>query len=88
MKQILADAKEFISVLPIQQSNEWIDVNDRLPEKDWMYIVYQNFSKSKVYDEHFQQCLHWDWDTWADWDWQVFDVTHWQPLLTPPITNN
>ncbi len=74
----VTELSDKIASLPIQQSNEWIPVTERLPEKDWTYLVVNNENWEAVSSCIFLVRFGW----WYDF------VTHWQPLLTPPITNN
>lgn len=58
--------------------NEWISVDERLPEKDGSYLVHSGKSNA-VYAAHF-----WKRDgRWSGKSINLF-ITHWQPLPEPP----
>ncbi len=84
--------------LPIQQSNElnrptiiswwfqpdgWIDVRERLPDSKWTYLVYDwDNVNSCNFDDNNKFVIYNDWYEYFQ------NVTHYQPLPNPPITNN
>ena len=90
--------KEDINSLPIQQSNElnrptiiswwfqpdgWIDVRERLPDSKWTYLVYDwDNVNSCNFDDNNKFVIYNDWYEYFQ------NVTHYQPLPNPPITNN
>ena len=60
----------------------WIDVNERLPDKEDFYLVY-------LFDGHREanvvDILYWNADhqQFLEWDF-MNNATHWQPLPNPP----
>lgn len=55
---------------------EWISVDDRLPDKNTTVIV--TTDKGIVF-----QCLY-AYDGWDLWDGNEINITHWMPLPEPP----
>ncbi|WP_038222927.1 DUF551 domain-containing protein [Xenorhabdus bovienii] len=57
---------------------EWIKCNDRLPNDDGYYLVYETFN-NRVGDDYFFHNGSGD-------HWKLFHeyVTHWMPLPEPP----
>ena len=61
---------------------EWISVNDRLPEEAVDIIVYttkKRIAFGYLYDGHFRDEEH---EIMASWN--IGEVTHWMPLPEPP----
>ena len=61
---------------------EWVSVNDRLPEEAVDIIVYTNKKRiafGYLYDGHFRDEGH---EIMANWN--IGEVTHWMPLPQPP----
>jgi hypothetical protein len=88
-RQWLFPLKEKILSLPIQQSNEWIDINEKEPEPDTNNLVcYYWFNNHILVAEASCDCER----NWKDLDFFIWmtpvKITHWQPLPTPHITNN
>ena len=100
MTKQLIDRDEVIKILETKNTNEneiikrieslpiesqWIDVKDRKPEE-------KNLNRILAYDEWTRNSIITA--TFYNWKWLrddnenicFFDL--WQPLLTPPITNN
>ena len=75
---------------------EWISVEDRLPDKDGKYIVYQEWlygNKIEItywtcnyngFEEHLKGKSMWyNYD--SEWgDYEMDDITHWMPLPENP----
>lgn len=61
--------------------NGWISVDDRLPEKDGLYIVCKTIKPHQIVFE-----ARWKENKWLSVvkDNQLDFVTHWQPLPEPP----
>ena len=81
--QTLENVLYIIKSLP--DTDEWISVEERLPELEELVFVYN--PKNKVHKmmtgrfNHVQQWWCWWWRlTCQDW------ITHWKSLPTPPIT--
>ena len=55
---------------------EWISVNDRLPEENTTVIVATD--NGIVF-----QCLY-AYDGWNLWEGNEVNITHWQPMPQPP----
>lgn len=58
---------------------EWISVEDRLPEKEGVYLVHTTYNIIET--EVFYISKHDDISYWWDLDGMV---THWMPLPEPP----
>ncbi len=60
----------------------WISVKKRLPKKNGMYIVYNNWQNNVTLNYNFANFKN------GSWDFSVFceldNITHWQPLPKPP----
>jgi hypothetical protein len=67
--------------------NDWISVDDRLPDKNEMVIVYANdMVKSFVETACYYICPEYLTGDWCD-DYEepyTLNVTHWMPLPPPP----
>ena len=66
--------------------NEWISVNDRLPEKNGEYIVFVKFNliPDKVMTIRYENRYEKD----KEKSWIIAGlVTHWMPLPEPPKVN-
>ena len=73
--------------------NEWVSVEERLPEKDGWYLVYAPgyWGNSKIYGldglaySNFKQNykVHWGIERGTGRGWPGI-VTHWMPLPAPP----
>lgn len=65
--------------------SDWIKVEDRLPRKNKVVIVSLDSILGK---KVFPSVAHIDgrWMRGDFFDHEVFNVTHWQPLPTPPTT--
>lgn len=73
LKADLCHFREVISVLKKQLSEkqpEWISVEDRLPEKNGRYLVY---NQKIIYITYYEAGKFF-----------FNDITHWMPLLEPP----
>ena len=55
---------------------EWVSVEDRLPEENTTVIVATD-------NEIVFQCLY-SYDGWDLWDDNDVNITHWQPMPQPP----
>ena len=62
-----------IDALPtLTPPNEWVSVEDRLPEPTYCVLVYTTDYSIEV------DALD------SDGEWMSFEVTHWMPLPEPP----
>ena len=61
------------------RKQEWISVDDRLPEKEGVYLVHTTYNIIET--EVFYISKHDDISYWWDLDGMV---THWMPLPEPP----
>jgi len=58
--------------------SEWISVEDRLPEKPRLVLVWEG-------EVEFGNYQHNRWNVWTRDDFSVSNlVTHWMPLPEPP----
>lgn len=70
---------EMIEILPaadVAPVQEWVSVEDRLPEENTTVIVATD--NGIVF-----QCLY-SYDGWDLWDDNDVNITHWQPMPQPP----
>ena len=65
-------------------SDKWIDVNDRLPEKDGACLVYVKEGYGYFYQAKFFNGYGFERLDPADDDKRHTFITHWQPLPEPP----
>jgi hypothetical protein len=67
---------------------EWIDVKDRLPEKEESVVVhcYHRGDKSSYMEIAYYNESVKDWlmDCLSELEDYGFEVTHWMPIPTPP----
>lgn len=77
-------------VLSLPTESQWIDVKDRLPKKNWYYLVCFHKSLSsdwltaRVCEQFYKKRLNKFWNiTWSNW-WRPGDITHYQSLPLPP----
>lgn len=83
MLEALEEAKYRIQSLP--DTDEWIPVTERFPEKEWEYLTYVDLSFNKeIFHETCIRQLDWDWDNFWDWEWYTHNITHWKPLPNIP----
>jgi hypothetical protein len=87
---VIEDAEETLKSTPAQEQkqDEWISVQDRLPENNElcndMVMYWDNKTKcTKI------GCYDYETDDWTDWGIgrsisKFIEVTHWQPLPQPP----
>lgn len=69
----------------------WISVNDRLPEDDDRVLVWENKTYQRVLPPEYGYCIfaHYD-GKWLDENMSDYNnnsdwtVTHWMPLPPPP----
>lgn len=62
--------------------NKWINVNDELPEGQEDVLCYSN--KNGGY--FFIGCMSYNHEYWCqDGFMHCYDVTHWMPIVEPPI---
>lgn len=78
-------------------NNHWVSVEERLPEKADLYIIYDGgihiahfttdmskcWCKNREYDHHAGWYINSDWG-----DLEFTNVTHWSPLPSPPDMDN
>lgn len=60
-----------------QSEGEWISVEDRLPEREGMYLAHTSHGRTMI-------CFYVDYYCNGKPDWERHDVTHWMPLPKPP----
>ena len=62
---------------------EWISVDDRLPEESGYYLVFADIGRNEVlsYSKKYQAFNTFD-DSYSESN--VIPVTHWMPLPNPP----
>lgn len=65
------------------RNQEWISVDERLPEENGYYLVYTKYGYIEV-----ERYKTWDDDDLDGGYWWEFEglVTHWMPLPEPPKT--
>lgn len=63
------------------RKQEWIDVNERLPETDDFYLCISYCGCHEIYWFNRKHKLFNASDDSTEW---AIDVTHWMPLPTPP----
>ena len=90
LEQVLYDIQHVPTLTP---PNEWVSVEERLPEKDGWYLVYAPgyWGNSKIYGldglaySNFKQNykVHWGIERGTGRGWPGI-VTHWMPLPAPP----
>ena len=61
---------------------EWISVNDKLPEKENMYIVSDERTATVMIGWYSQQ------RGFTFMERPMKNITHWMPLPQPPLDNN
>lgn len=66
---------------PHENDGEWMSVEDRLPEKGGLYLVYTTLNLFEV--DTFQLYEEEDMPVGCWWELQDY-VTHWMPLPEPP----
>ena len=69
----------FADVVDGGKSSGWINVKDRLPEKD----IYSQEYNVVIKGAKRSTTLYYD-GTWHDDEHNEYDVSHWQPLPEPP----
>lgn len=65
------------------KSNNWISVNDRLPENEQIILIYSNFwiEKTRICTSQFIDGRFLTYPSFQE----TVNVTHWQPLPNPPM---
>lgn len=58
--------------------NCWIDVTDRLPDKEQEAIV-------MIKHAEISTVLYYNGESFVDTDFTAYPVTHWMPLPDPPL---
>ena len=76
-QHLLEFAKEYANQKALTVSDEWISVEDRFPEQDQSVLISDTNDVYKAWysDKNF----------FVENFGEVDNVTHWQPLPTPPI---
>ena len=79
VKSMLHSAKS-IDGVTVQ---EWVSVDDRLPEESGFYLVFADLERSEVlpYSKKYQAFNAFD-DNYSEEN--VIPVTHWMPMPEPP----
>lgn len=74
---------EMESLAEAAPPNEWVSVEDELPARDGIYLVYT--TRGSVTTAHFyaEKIFRDDYKRKASWQGNR-NVTHWMPLPTPP----
>ena len=88
MKTTMANIRAMILAQPIiSQPNEWVSVEDELPARDGIYLVYT--TRGSVTTAHFyaEKIFRDDYKRKASWQGNR-NVTHWMPLPAPPGKDN
>ena len=69
------------STVEVEPDKGWISVKDRLPEKEWLYIVCKTVRGHRISFE-----ARWEGNTWLSVveNKRLKYITHWQPLPMPP----
>lgn len=65
------------------KENEWISVNDRLPENRQLVITYWEYQGVKKVTSGSYNANS---DYWQHGAATQLKVTHWMPLPSPPVT--
>lgn len=70
----------------VQPVNQWISVNDRLPEEEGDVLVWIVDGKPDgIHHLESEYIANWEDGNFYDGDWNVINgITHWQPLPEPP----
>lgn len=63
----------------ISQDNGWVDINEKLPEKEWNYIWYDIDDRGTTFEVTFE-----DWEFHRADNENLAFITHWQPFPLPP----
>lgn len=78
---VIADTIDNMPTIEAEPVDDWINVDDRLPENDGLYIVCKTIGEHQIVFEA----------RWQDGDWKsvvknnhLDFITHWQPLPKPP----
>ena len=61
------------------RNQEWISVDERLPNKEGVYLVY-------TYKRHMKMSKYSGWGVDDEASFDDYFVTHWMPLPEPPKT--
>ena len=78
--------KNDLEAAPTINPYEWISVEDRLPEKDYIYVlVYKKSGETRVsfYYSEDDGCGYFE-DDECYGSYEALSITHWMPLPTPP----
>lgn len=75
--QMIWSSDAIDAVRKIPESDVWISVKDRLPEKDGLYLCLTMFDNKKLY----YQINLWGLNHWF---WACHDVRYWMPLPELP----
>lgn len=80
LEQVLYDIQHVPTLTP---PNEWVSVEDELPARDGIYLVYT--TRGSVTTAHFyaEKIFRDDYKRKASWQGNR-NVTHWTPLPAPP----
>ncbi|HBM3111127.1 TPA: DUF551 domain-containing protein [Klebsiella oxytoca] len=71
---------------------EWIKCSERMPKPETPVLIINNGDirigeirwDHPTHEETYSAFMYWD-DPYNDGQpWEVFDITHWMPLPTPP----
>lgn len=74
--------KELADQVKELQANEWVSVEDRLPENKLMVLMV-GINKGQRGDYTTDMYTGWHDGEWVRWV-HSFDPTHWMPLPSPP----
>lgn len=66
------------------KANDWISVKDRLPQIDKRVMVCQSFNDGRTFAQVATRVKINKIDMWYnDGGFDIYDVTHWQPIVLP-----
>jgi hypothetical protein len=76
-----AEITRLNAIIAENEAGKWISVNDRLPDEKRKVIVYVD--RLNYYPNYISTSFRQD-GTWREESGNYHNITHWQPLPTPP----